>query len=819
MKRPLPLLVVAYCGGLFLEHCYPLGSRLAWAASFAGCSAAVVLCLFRQRAGATVSLGLLFFALGAAALVPWREPALGHSHIAQFAGPERVQIEGVIAQAPEPSNRGLRLRLQTTHVHMPDESRTVSGSVRVTIRAPLQSWRYGDRVRLFCRLRPPRNFENPGRFDYVRHLAYQNVFVTASLRDDTSVTRVRTGEGSAFRLLIEGYREQTAAVIDRAVGWPAREIIKALLLGQQATIPEDIRDQFAILGLAHVLAISGLHIGIVALVSYWCLFGLMKLWPRLLLWTDAGKLALMLSLGPTAFYCFVAGLHTATLRALVMIMAYALAQLAERRQDLPSTLCLAALLILLWTPSALFDISFQLSFAAVASLVIIMPALQGLLRQPLPGCNNRMLAWAAAATASMLLTSGVATLGTAPLVAASFHRFAWLGLLTNVLIVPYVGLLLVPLGLVACLCVPVSAELARLLFVGAGALADELLILSDGWSRLAWADVRVAAPAWWETLLWYGLLAGLPWCVRTKRLRRWAGIAALYVLCEVLLVCAGTQGRGVLQVTYFDVGHGDAALIRFPAGSVMLIDGGGSRNEAFDTGKAVIAPALYHLGIRTVDYLVLTHPHQDHAGGLAYILGHFSVAELWMTQEALADVVGQGLARLAQREGTRLCILSAAARPRQVEGVRIAVLNPPDHAGASVLPGQRDVNNASLVMHMAFRRVGFLFAGDIEGESERALVRGKARLQATVLKVPHHGRAGSSMPAFVRAVSPEVAVISCRSFGREKVPAAAVLDVYRQARARVYRTDINGAVTVTTDGCSYEVVPRIMAAGGPPGAG
>jgi competence protein ComEC len=251
----------------------------------------------------------------------------------------------------------------------------------------------------------------------------------------------------------------------------------------------------------------------------------------------------------------------------------------------------------------------------------------------------------------------------------------------------------------------------------------------------------------------------------------------------------------------------------------MLIDGGGSRNDDFDMGRAVVAPALYHLGVRRVDYVVLSHPHQDHAGGLAYILEHFNAKELWLTQTAAAEMAGQRLMLAARRSGVRQRILSAEADPMLIEGVCISFLNPLEDRGQPLAAGRRDANNDSLVMRVGFKDVGFLFTGDIRGEQERMLVHAERPLQATVLKVPHHGRPGSSLPEFVHAIAPQIAVISCRPFGREKVPAAAVLETYRQARAQVYRTDMHGAVTITTDGFAYSIEPCIAAIGtsGQPG--
>jgi competence protein ComEC len=261
----------------------------------------------------------------------------------------------------------------------------------------------------------------------------------------------------------------------------------------------------------------------------------------------------------------------------------------------------------------------------------------------------------------------------------------------------------------------------------------------------------------------------------------------------------------LLKVTFIDVAKGDAALVEFPNNKTMLIDGGGFRGEGFDVGKAVIAPVLYRLGIKKIDYVVASHPHKDHIGGLAYILEKFNVDELWMNSEISSSMAYKKMIKISAEKGILIKTCSSNSPSVLINGVQIDIISPCLNEQPNTTERNFETNNNSLVMKITFRKTSFLFTGDILEERERNLVYGRKLLQSTVLKVPHHGREGSSSRNFIRRVLPEVAVISCRSAGDRNSPCRRVLDEYREAGIKIYRTDINGAITIETDGETYSI--------------
>ncbi|MCP4715628.1 MAG: DNA internalization-related competence protein ComEC/Rec2, partial [Deltaproteobacteria bacterium] len=589
-----------------------------------------------------------------------------------------------------------------------------------------------------------------------------------------------------------------------------REMIQALVLGEKGMLPADIKADFSRLGISHLLAISGLHMGIVTWLAYALIMAGLKCYPRILLYLDGWKWAAVLAVIPAVLYGFVAGFQLPTVRALLMICAYVSALLLGRGHNLVNALMLAALVILLVLPASLFEASFQLSFAAVFCLVVVMPSLQQRVvsqRTSVAAQPGDMLERVRWCLLTSLIASAVVTIGTAPVVAACFHRISLVGVVVNMVMVPYVGLLVVPLCLVATAAVPLNAAVADLLFSGAGIFTELILNATAVWAGAAWAEITVMRPKLWEVGALYGLLLAVPVVLRRRKLKWYAAAVACFIMLECGQAWWPRSPAGNLRVTFLDVGNGDAAVVEFPSGAVMLIDGGGFMDESFDIGRAVIAPFLYYNRLARVDYVVASHGHADHIGGLASVIDEFGIAEVWVNSAQVSTPLQRRLREVVRSRGGRVKVMGDGLTTLAVEGVRIMVFGA-DAADVSGTDHAHE-NNKSLVMKIIWGETSFLFTGDVHIARENDLLLRNAPLGATVLKVPHHGRAGSSSKGFIRRVSPQVAVVSVRGNGSRNIPSAAVLQDYTALGARVYRTDIQGAVSIESDGISFQVVPYL----------
>ncbi len=285
------------------------------------------------------------------------------------------------------------------------------------------------------------------------------------------------------------------------------------------------------------------------------------------------------------------------------------------------------------------------------------------------------------------------------------------------------------------------------------------------------------------------------------------GLFALLIAATLLLAAcedsptptpvAPPPSEGTLTVAFLDIGQGDAILIRSPNGMTMLIDGGNSDKD----GREVIIPKLQEWGAERLDVMVATHPDADHIGGLPYVLENFDVGSVALTGQVhttqvyerfLTDIRDFQVSAIPVRTGTAIPFDSA---------VSVEVLGPDD----SFVQVQGDNNNASIVIKLTYGQAGFMFTGDAEGEEEAAILAGGADLRSTVLKVGHHGSRSSTGEAFLSAVDPQIGVISAGDGNRYGHPHQEILDRLNQHGVTIYRTDLSGTITLTTDGATISV--------------
>jgi competence protein ComEC len=738
----------------------------------------------RQRAAcAWTALALGAALVGALRMQAVVAPIQPETHVARLSLPVRTAARGWIVEAPDHREGRTVLLVDVEAVGRGRERRPASGRIRLGVREASSRWRYGDHVEFEATLRRPRNFENPGRFDYVGHLARRDIFVTGFVWDPDMIRRL-PGRLGGLRLHLEWWRARLGREIAATVPPPEGPVLRALVIGDEAGIADDLRTAFTRAGVVHVLSVSGLHIGIVAAMAFTVARGLLARSVALLLATDVDRLAGLASLVPVALYAALAGSGVATLRSALMVTAAVLAALLGRRTDVLRTLGLAALVLALVQPGAPLEIAFQLSFASVLAIVCGTGWL-----------GRRRGRWTRAAT--FALVSPCALLGTAPLTAFHFHQVSLIGVVANPLVVPIFGSLVVVPGLTAALVEPIAPQLARVLLRLAGMLLHPGLVLVRALARPAWAAVDVPIPNLFELGLIYAALGGL------LVLRRRAGGLVLAVALVGLGADAGwwaheRYAARSLRITFLDVGQGDAAVVELPGGRVIVVDAGGFPGGDFDTGAAVVGPFLWSRKILHPDALAMTHAHPDHSGGLPYLLAHLRPREFWWTGVPGEGVAWHRLQAALAESRTAVRVLADGAALPGLAGLA-TVLHPP----ADGAP--RTLNDSSLTLHIGPRGGGVLLTGDIEARAEGRLVEAPERLRSAVLKVPHHGSRTSSHPAFVAAVAPAVAVMSVGADNRYHLPAPEVEARYRAGGICLLRTDRCGAITVEFDGSRLRV--------------
>jgi len=776
---------------------------------------------------------------------------------AGWLGEERVTLTGTVRDDPTWRNEAPRFVLDTQAVEAGGHIWQRHLGVRVTVRpdarrdgspwgSPLRAILAGTQLRLSGELHRPHHFLDPGVPDARRRDARNAIELAASVHSAQVVVLPGNGFNGPQRLRT-GLRTRLIAALDAmfaqrtarrpATRPPSQAVLSAMLLGDTGQLDPATREDFETDGIYHVLVVAGLHVGILML---W----LTRLgrWLRLSPLHAAGCALLLL-----AGYTWLIVGRTPTLRAVLMLAIYLGASAWYRQRQPLNAVGAAALLLLLARPGDLFDVGWQMSFTAAVLLAGVAapwlahtarPRLRATERLADTGYDEafspllaqhrlelRMvatrLAWfwpplgwrlfpallrAAWRLYEVVAVALVLQLGFIPLMAVYFHRANPWSVVVNTLVVPWVALLL-PLAWVLLLLVilaPPMAHAAGLLLTWA---MRPVLLVAHGAAHWPGADWRVATPPLWAVAVFAGVAALWLWVAAERKglvpqLRVWDGrrFAAATLLVAIwggVLVAAPFPPRlprGRLTLWFLDVGQGDAILVGLPDQRTLLVDAGPA-GQSFDAGASIVAPALWSLGIRHLDAVVLSHAHNDHLGGMATVMHLFHPDEIWVSRTLPADPPTRAFLRDALADGGRLRALEAGER-LQVGSVIAEVLLPmPDYRA-----GPSASNDDSLALRLRYGGQSMMLTGDTEAAGEEAELASGLSLRSQLLKIGHHGSRTSTTPAFLAAVAPQAAVISVGADNRYGHPSPQVLATLQAAGARVFRTDRDGAVEVQLDG-------------------
>lgn len=709
---------------------------------------------------------------------------------------EQVSLD-VAALAIEVRGRG-RARTEETFDGGPE--RPAHGGVVLTVAGTLASahagqWRAGRTIRAPVHLRRPTTHRNPGSIDEARALARRGTVLIGSVKSAVLVEMVSLGSWRTEAAA--GVRAFVRRAVARHVGqWDAvaAGIVTAILIGDRAGLGADTERSLQEAGTYHVIAISGGNIAILA-----TLIVAAFRWAGVL-----GRAAMATAIVLLLAYGHIVEGGASVDRAVAVAVLYFAVRALDHRLPPLRGLLVAAGGLVAADPLAIADPGFLLSFGATLGILTVSP----LAVRETHGAAVRTLT-------AMFVASVAAEVMLLPVLAFFFGRVTVAGVALNYLAIPLMavvqvaGLLLIPFAAVA----PIVAD-------GAGwvaARSASLLVASA--SVVAWVPLlawRVARPSAWIVLTYYATLGGtlMVWrrdaghaigtsptvtsCVRAVCVTA-ACASALWIAAEPWTLSAA-RGDGRLRIVALDVGQGDATLIRFPAGSTMLVDAGGTASSTYDIGDRVVIPALRYLGVRRLDTLVVTHGDVDHIGGATAVLHEFRPFDVWE---------GVPVPRAAALRVLREAADSHAVRWTQVQradvvtidGVEVRVHHPPRPDWERQDPR----NDDSVVLELRWRDVSIVLPGDIGHDVETALTGDVMPARLRVLKVPHHGSATSSSARFLEHLRPRVAIVSAGRANAFGHPTPAVLKRYELLGASVFRTDEDGAVTITTDGGTLDI--------------
>jgi competence protein ComEC len=811
---PLISLACAMIGGIVMGYEWP--DHRIWAyCGAAGCLLALSVTLYRRRPCLGSPL-FLFIALGYLLIQPWVAPRFASGHVVHLIGKGPCTFVGWVESSPRINNLGQQFNLRTEYVLQDNKQIAVCGILRVTVSRDAPLLFAGDRIQFNGVVGALRNFKNPGGFDYKRYMATQGVWASSYARTNGLLVLARA-TGGGFQGLFNEKRRQIANFLETFADKKTVGVFETLLIGDHRNLQETTRLAFQRTGIGHLLAISGLHIGIVGSVVFFLSTRILIFFPWFIGRGWVRKGGAVVAVIAVLNYGALAGMSPSTQRAVWMISVLFLSIYVGRAHVLLNAVAIAAIVVLVVNPPSLLSISFQLSFSAVTAIILGLNALK-----TVSGPHVSMGAAVWGKLAPLCWVSTYAFLGTLPLIMFYFQQVSLLGLLANLLFVPLIGYGVLPLGLLSSCLYFVSPIAAAQALCPAKWLLSAAITLAEKMADWPLAGVMTVAPSLFEMGLYYTVLLLLMRYFAKKTSadnaalskRQWrgplimAGVVFALVIIDIGFWCYQRFWRQDLQVTILDVGDGSASLLELPGGSTMLIDGGGfSDNSVFDVGKSIISPFLLRKKILTVDEIILSHPNSDHMNGLIFIAEHFHVKRLKFNNETADTESYRRLIEIVQFQKIQMPEFSSAPRIENKNGVTFKFLYPPaDYRSKKMKEIWRTENNNSLVVQVRFGAHAFLFPGDIEAEAETELVKiaGDA-LRSDVLIAPHHGSRTSGSIGFLNKVQPQRVVISTGARRRQIRPHPEALGRYRQACSIIYCTATQGAIRFITDGRRLQV--------------
>ncbi|MFA5335440.1 MAG: DNA internalization-related competence protein ComEC/Rec2 [Candidatus Omnitrophota bacterium] len=756
------------------------------AALFLAVSAAVI----KKKLASFLSLSAAFFFIGCILIGVNRLLPDGHIRYFTPSGPEEVCLEGTVTDEPSEAvtfygEPKINFTLEARELQKGEIKARVSGKVKTSVFGRTKDKvSYGDTVALRGKLSKPSAPGNPGEFDYAKYLERNRIFSSfsadakdlAPLRRDLDITG--TGKGNPVVSFAYKVRGRIREMIASGIRGDAADFLIAILLGLRQDVSAGLNDDFMKTGTVHLLAISGLNVGLIAGLML-VIFGILRV-PK-----KAGICAAVVLL---IFYAVLTNGTPSVIRATVMSIAVLCGLLIGRDASLWNSLGLAAIVILGCDPGALFDIGFQLSFLSVASLLYFVPLMRGLVPKSkkrnylLEGCIVSLAAWA----------------GVAPLILVYFNIVTPIAVAANLIAVP-LSFAITAAGIPFIIFGFIFPPLGKVFAASTWILCEALFKSNNILAKVPLGHFYLPAPPLYVLVAYYLFL--LAFTERARLKIRGAKIAAAALAFANIIIWTGALAPrdGKMRVTFLDVGHGDSVFLEFPRGGNMLIDGGSGGGEDWDAGRNVVLPFLRSKGVQVIDAVVLTHPDADHSGGLVSILKGIDVRNVFESGAGSGTGIYKSFEEIVRGRHITRHILKRGDSISGIKNVDLLCLNPyPGRAADASIP----INDRSIALGIKFGDRRFLFCGDIgSGLISEVFLGYPDAARSGLLMLPHHGqKLSEEAEASIETARPEFAVISQGRAQREEAASVKMQDLLRAKSIRTYRTNADGAIFAVTDG-------------------
>lgn len=810
-NRPALKFALAISIGILLQHFFDFEIKTLLVSSALFVILYIAFTVLKLHFLKSISIYFLICAIGA--LKYLSDSKFGpQNSIAEFANDTSiVKINGRLISLPEVKNDRANFVLSTQKIILHNHQIDVSGDVFVSIKkgkSPFDSLpklNYGDEIQIVGILKELKP-KSPEEANFVRYLKINDIDAVVLSHILSHIKVVKKFEPKISQPLellksiafkIRSFMMQT---VDKLLPGQEASFISGLLLGHKGEISKDVQEYFINTGTYHILSVSGLHTAIIA-TMFFTLTSFLRV---------GLTFRVVLTIVGLLIYSFVAGLPPPVVRASLMASLVLIGMAIERRVDVYNMLGFSAIVILLFDSKQIFHPGFQLSFSAIASTVYFYPRFYKFISKIFPHSSKPILSQ----IFSLALVSTSAQILTLPLTISYFKKISLIYIIANVIIVPLVGIA-VPLGFAMIISYPISEFISQTFANTAWLVLNLSLRIVKFLGELRFAYIDVGE----EVAIYF--VFGLIFILIFKKIKiegRMKKIIFATLVLANLYIYFSPNGifpvfrnpSSKFEITVLDVGQGDAIFVRFPDGKNLLIDGG-NKTFNFDPGQKIIEPFLKKKGIKKIDAVLVTHPHNDHIGGIPYILEKFDVGMVIDNGLNYNSAIYKKYLELIQSKGIKHIVARAGNKIELSNLARIYVLHPTepfvksdneeDHGSG------HNVNNSSVVIKIQYGKNSFLLVGDAEKEAEESMIKiYDTFLKSDWLKVGHHGSETSSSPAFVSKVKPQWAVISVGKYNKYNHPSDIVLRRYALIGSKIHRTDEDGVGIFASNGERIEKV-------------
>jgi competence protein ComEC len=718
-------------------------------------------------------------------------PVVDENYIQFYNDKTAVELKGTVSQAPDVRDKSTHLYLSGIELKTADGWQKLKGTVLIFVpRFPV--YNYGDELLVKGKLETPQPIDN---FNYPGYLSNQGIYSTM-----LSPQTYLIGTGKGFRPLARVYalRNRLSQAMSATIPEPQASLAQGMILGIRGNITPELQNAFIQSGTMHILVISGSQFNIVAGIlvatGIW-LFGKRRFF---YIW---------LALAAIWIYALLTGMSPPVIRSAVMVSIFLFADLLGRQKSAMTAIGFAAALMIAITPKILADASFQLTFMSTLGMVVVAPRLQNWGKNIIAdklGEEGGFVKTADWVADSLFVTLGV-TIAIWPLLVYYFGIFSVVSPLASLLVLPALPYLLGSGTLAAVLGIfllPVGQIVGWLAWLA----AFYMLVIINGFAKLTFSAINVGTinPAWiWA---YFAALAAILWLIPNRKTvgaffsrtastldqvpKKWA-VPSLLVVAILTSTAAYAMPDNRLHVSFLDVGQGDAILIQTPNHQDILVDGGPSA-QAISAQLSKLLP----FWDRTIELVVLTHPHEDHLTGLLEVLQRYKVKQVFYLDTTYTLPDEQEWLNLIQQKHIKATMATAGQEiDLGTKDTTLEVVNP---TPGSTVPAMDN----GIVLKLSDEKISFLLTSDISADAEHDLITQRADVSCTVLKVAHHGSNDSSTAAFLAVADPKLAVISVGADNTFGHPGADTLQRLADVVGadNIYRTDKNGTVECITDG-------------------